>query len=207
MKKEKTITSKLNGETEQQYTAFLIYTEIGSLEKLLHYWQEAEWRPGTAERRPELAALIEKLGKPPALTTLKEWSGKYNWVVRRETKLSEDLEALREKTKKIIASKKDKIAEAFGLILNKKIKQLKDGESVTLPDFKQAWEMFQVEIGKPTSLSELKTEPEQRLLTPEEKEHGKRLHMAVRWYLENELDRDDKWQEFQALIEKINKVK
>lgn len=179
-------TQKMPKETEQQYTAFLLYAEIGSLEKLLHYWQGTEWRPEATERRPELTALIERLGKPPALTTLKEWSGKYHWVERREIKLTEDLQALREKTKKIVVNKKHRIAEAFALITSKKLKQLKDGESVTTLDLKQAWEMFQVELGKPTSRSELKAEPEQRLLTPEEKEHGKKIHEAVAWYLEQQ---------------------
>lgn len=194
------ITSKMPKETEQQYTAFLLYAEIGSLEKLLNYWQGTGWRPEATERRPELTALIEKLGKPPALTTLKEWSGKYHWVERREIKLAEDLQVLREKTKKIIAGKKHKIAEAFGLITNKKLKQLKEGESVTTLDLKQAWEMFQVELGKPTSRGELKAEPEQRLPTPEEKEYGKRLHKAVEWYLEHE-------DEQQENIEKNNKTR
>jgi len=57
---------------------------------------------------------------------------------------------------------------------------------VTTLDLKQAWEMLQVEIGKPTSRAELKSEPEQRLLTPEEKEHGKKLHEAVKWYLKQQ---------------------
>lgn len=186
MEQKALTTSKLSKETEQQYTAFLLYAEIGSLEKLLHYWQGTEWRPEATERRPELTALIERLGKPPALTTLKEWSGKHHWVERREIKLTEDLQALREKTKKIVANKKHKIAEAFALITSKKLKQLKEGESVTTLDLKQAWEMFQVELGKPTSRGELKAEPEQRLLTPEEKEHGKKVHEAVAWYLEQQ---------------------
>lgn len=172
-------TGKMPKETEQQYTAFLLYTETGSLDKLLRYWQETEGRPKATERRPELEALIEKLGKPPALTTLKEWSGKFRWVERRELKLAEDLQALREKTKKIKREKLHRLGEVFERILNKRIKQLKDGEAVTTLDLKWAWEMFQVELGKPSSRGELKVE-EQRPLTPEEKEYGKKLHEAVK---------------------------
>lgn len=172
-------TGKMPKETEQQYTAFLLYTEMGSLDKLLRYWQETEGRPKATERRPELEALIEKLGKPPVLTTLKEWSGKFRWVERRESKLAEDLQALREKTKKIKREKLHRLGEVFERILNKRIKQLKDGEAVTTLDLKWAWEMFQVELGKPSSRGELKVE-EQRPLTPEEKEYGKKLHEAVK---------------------------
>jgi hypothetical protein len=39
--------------------------------------------------------------------------------------------------------------------------------------------MFQVELGKPTSRSQLKVE-DQKPLTPEEKAYGKKLHDAVK---------------------------
>ena len=174
-------TSKMPTETEQQYTAWLLYCEAGSLQKTLNLWDKVGQSVG--EMRVEFAG---RLGKKPSDTTLERWSKKYHWVERREFKLKEDLEILLEKTRKIIRYKKHRIAETFERIINKRIKQLKDGEMVTTLDLKQAWEMLQVEIGKPTSRAELKSEPEQRLLTPEEKEHGKKLHEAVKWYLKQQ---------------------
>lgn len=203
MQKEKTITSKLKGETEQQYTAWLLYCEYGSLDKLLKAWESIALK--RTEAAPELTGLIEKLGKPPCRRSLAKWSKKYHWVERHEFKMAEDLEILREKTKKIRREKIHKIAEIFERITNKILKNLRGSYEPTIAEWKMAWEMFQIELGKPTTRAQLSTEPEQRPLTPEEKEHGKRVHKAVEWYLENELDNDDKWQEFQALIEKINK--
>lgn len=193
----KITTSKMPKETEQQYTAFLLYTEMGSLDKLLRYWQETEGRPKATEWRPELAALMEKLGKPPVLTTLKEWSGKFHWVKRRELKLIEDLDVLREKLKKIKREKLYKIAETFERITNKILKQLRSDKEPTILEWKMVWEMFQVELGKPTSRAQLKTE-EQRPLTPEEKEYGKEVHEAVAWYIKQEREK-------KTNIEKTNK--
>ena len=171
-------------ETEQQYTAWLLYCEYGSIDKLSKTWEGVALK--RTETAPELAGLVERLGNPPCRRSLADWSKKYHWVERRELKLKEDLEILLEKTRKIIRYKKHRIAETFERIINKRIKQLKDGEMVTTLDLKQAWEMLQVEIGKPTSRAELKSEPEQRPLTPEEKEHGKKLHEAVKWYLKQQ---------------------
>jgi len=200
-------TSKMPKETEQQYTAWLLYCEYGSIDKLLQTWQGIERRTKADEGRTEFEALMERLGKPPARTTIGEWSIKYQWVKRKKMKITEDLEALREKTKKIKREKIHKIAEIFERIINKVLKGLRGDYEPTISELKIVWEMFQIELGKPTSRGELKTEPEQRLPTPEEKEHGKRIHKAVEWYLDNELDDESKWQEFQKIIEKNNKTR
>lgn len=203
MKNEKTITSKLNGETEQQYTAWLLYCEYGSLDKLLKAWEGIALKH--TEAAPEMTGLIERLGKPPCRRSLADWSKKYHWVKGREFKIAEDLEILREKTKKIKREKIYKIAEIFERIINKVLKGLRGDYEPTIAELKIVWEMFQIELGKPTTRAQLNTEPEQRLPTPEEKEHGKRVHLAVKWYLENELDDEEKWQEFQKNIVKTGK--
>lgn len=195
-------TSKMPKETEQQYTAWLLYCEAGSLVKTLILWGNVGQSVG--EMGVEFA---ERLGKKPSDTTLERWSKKYHWVERREIKLTEDLEALRQKTKKIKREKLHKIAEIFDKITNKVLKRLRGDEEPSISEWKMVWEMFQIELGKPTSRGELKTESEQRLPTSEEREHGKRLHKAVEWYLDNELDDEDKWQEFQELIEKNKKTR
>lgn len=177
-------TKKMQKETEQQYTAWTLYCEYGSIDKLHQAWQGLGWRTKADERRTEFEALIEKLGKPPVRTTIGEWAKKFRWVERRELKLAEDLEALREKTKKIIVYKKHKIAETFERIINKRLKQLREGEAVTTLDLKQVWEMFQVELGKPTSRGELKLE--QHSLNPEEKIRGKKIYAALEKILDEE---------------------
>lgn len=170
-------TKKMSGEGEQQYTAWILYCEYGSIDKLMKAWEGM--RLNATEMRPDLRGFMEKLGEPPVRTTLARWSKKFCWVERRDLKLAEDLQALREKTKKIIADKKHKIAEVFERVMNKRLKQLREGESVTTLDLKQVWEMFQVEIGKPTSMGQLNVE-NQGLLTPEQKEHGQQLHEALK---------------------------
>ena len=190
-------TSKMPKETEQQYTAWLLYCEHGSIDKLLQAWQGIDRRTKADERRTEFEALMEKLGKPPARTTLGEWQKKYHWVERRELKLIEDLESLREKLKKIKREKLYKIADTFERITNKILKQLRSDKEPTILEWKMVWEMFQVELGKPTSRAQLKTE-EQKPLTPEEKEHGKKLHEAVAWYIKQEHEK-------KTNIEKTNK--
>lgn len=176
MKQEKITTLKMPGETEQQYWAWLLYSELGSIDKLMKFWKGV--RPDETEMRPELAGIIEKLGKPPAESTIKRWSIKYQWVKRADLKLAEDLEGLREKTKKIAREKKHKVLEIFETIVNKVRKELKDREGLTIDELKKVWEMAQVELGKPTTRATL--EEEQRPLTPEERERGKLIDEALK---------------------------
>lgn len=184
-------------ETEQQYTAWLLYCEIGSIRKLLKTWEAL--RQGFVKTSSDFEELgfKEKLGKPVSFRTLTEWSSKFKWVERREMKLIEDLEVLREKLKKIKREKLYKIADTFERITNKILKQLRSDKEPTILEWKMVWEMFQVELGKPTSRAQLKTE-EQRPLTPEEKEYGKELHKAVAWYIKQEHEKKKN-------IEKISK--
>ena len=59
------------------------------------------------------------------------------------------------------------------------MKRLKASEEPTILEWKIVWEMFQVELGKPTNRSQLKVE-DQKPLTSEEKAYGKKLHDAVK---------------------------
>ena len=175
MPEAKTTTSKMPKETEQQYAAWLLYCEAGSLRKTLDLWDRVGQSVG--EMGVEFA---HRLGQKPSDTSLERWSKQYHWVERREIKLAEDLMALREKTKKIKRDKLHRIAEAFDRVSAKVLKRLRgNNEEPTMLELKLIWEMFQVEIGKPTSRSQLKVNDEQRPLTPEEKEYGKQLHDAV----------------------------
>jgi len=176
MKQEKLTTAKMPGETEQQYIAWLFYTEIGSIRKLLQQW-EMLWQ-GIGKTSAELEEWRKKLGKPVARRNIEQWSVKYQWVKRTELKLTEDLEGLREKTKKIAGEKKHKILEIFETIVNKVRKELKAREGLTIDELKKVWEMAQVELGKPTTKATL--EEEQRPLTPEERERRKLIDEALK---------------------------
>lgn len=163
-------------ETEQQYTAWFLYCEAGSVRKLLSQW-ESVWR-GFGKSSAELEGIREKLGKTPTRRTLDNWSKQYQWVKRTDLKLAEDLEGLREKTKRIAREKKHKIAEYFRKKIDKALKQMAEGEGATTHEVKEAWEMFQVELGKPTSRTALNED--QRPLTEEEKKEKKKLDTALK---------------------------
>ena len=186
-------TSKMPKETEQQYTAWLLYCETGSLDKLLQAWTKV------GQKADEIGIDFgSRLGEKPARSTLGEWQKRYHWIERRELKLIEDLETLRGRLKKIKREKLYKIADAFERMTNKILKQLRSDKEPTILEWKMVWEMFQVELGKPTSRAQLKTE-EQKPLTPEEKEYGKELHKAVAWYIRQEHEK-------KTNIEKTNKT-
>lgn len=169
-------TTKMEGETESQYTAWLLYCEYGSIDKLLRAWEGIALK--RTEVAPELAGIMERLGKPAGRRTIADWSKKFRWVERTDLKLAEDLESLREKTKKIKREKIHKIAEYFKAKIEKAMKQMIEGEGATTHDVKEAWEMFQVELGKPTSRTAL--EEQQRPPTPEEKEQAKLIDEAIK---------------------------
>lgn len=173
----KLVTTKLSGETERQYVAWLLYCEVGSLRKLLRMW--VNLRQGFGDVAPEIAS---RLDKPPSIRTIQTWSKKYQWVKRRDMKLEEDLKALREETKQIATTRKHKVAEAFKRTLDLKIKQLRKGEIVSTSDVKALWEMFRTELGLSTNKSEVAhtiNEEDQKPPTPEEDELGREIDKAI----------------------------
>jgi len=100
-------------------------------------------------------------------------------------KLAEDLEALREETKRIATNRKHKVAEAFKRTLDLKIRQLRKGEIVSTSDVKALWEMFRTELGLSTGKSEIAhtiNEEDQKPPTPEEDELGKEIDQAIKDY-------------------------
>jgi hypothetical protein len=96
MTKPALTTSKMPGETEQQYTAWLLYCEAGSLRKTEGLWNRVGQSLGEAG-----VEFADRLGKKPSDTTLETWSKKYRWVERKDLKLTEDLEGLRKKAQEI----------------------------------------------------------------------------------------------------------
>jgi hypothetical protein len=136
-------TSKMPKETEQQYTAWLLYCEVGSLEKLLRLWD------GVGRNLDESwMVLAQRLGKKPSHTTLGNWSKQYRWVQRTELKLKEDLEGLREKTKRIKTERVHRVAEYFERSITLALKKLKENSDISTSDVKLIWEMFRTELGE-----------------------------------------------------------
>lgn len=185
MTKPALTTSKMPGETEQQYTAWLLYCEYGSIEKLHRTWQESEGRPKATERRPEFDEIMGRLGKSPALTTIKEWSSKFRWVERKDLKLQGELEELHRRAGKVVAQKKQKIVIAFGRILDDLLKKIESKkfstENMTMSDLKKLWEMARTELGETLGKHEVAiNEDEQKPPTPEEREFGKAVDQAIK---------------------------
>jgi hypothetical protein len=183
-KKKTTIklaTTKLPGESEQQYVAWLLYCDSGSIDKLLHLWEGLH--QGFTETSPEFIGLRSRLGDLVSRRTLASWSKKFQWVKRRDMKLAEDLTALREETQRIATTRKHKVAEAFKRSIDLKIKQLRKGEAVSTSDVKALWEMLRTELGLSTGKTEIShkiNEDDQVPPTPEEDELGKEIDQAIK---------------------------
>lgn len=171
---EKLSTSKMPGETESQYTAFLLYCEVGSVSKLAQAWQQICRNPVG-----ELSVIFgNKLGNLPSERTIERWSVKYQWVKRGDMKLTDDLEALKKKTTQIRQKRAYLITEAFWSKLQSLRKQMQTGESTTVQEVRILWEMMRIEWGESISRQELVrgiNEEEQRPLTPEEVELSKKI--------------------------------
>lgn len=139
-------TSKMPTETEQQYSAWLLYSEAGSLTKLHRMWEGLH--QGFIDSSSEIEGIRGRLGMPPTLRTLAEWSRKFRWVDRCDLKLAEDLEGIRKKTQEIKQKQVGFIAEALWDKLRSLRKQIKNGEVATVDEIKKLWEMFRTEMGE-----------------------------------------------------------
>lgn len=183
MSKPSLTTSKMPKETEQQYTAWLLYCESGSLDKLHRMWDGLH--RGFTDASPEMAGVKERLGAPPTRRTLADWSKKYRWVERKDLKLVEDLEGIRKKSQEIKQKKVGVIAEIFWDKLQALRRQIKKGEGATTDEIKKLWEMFRTEMGETLGKHEIAiNEDEQKPLTPEEDELGRELDQTIKSFYE-----------------------
>ena len=146
MEQEEITTSKMPGETEQQYTAWLLYCEAGSIPRMMRAWEQL--RQDIGETSGIWREKLQKLGKLPAERNIEKWSSKYQWVERKELKLTEDMRVIREKSEKIKQEKLHRIAEAFERVTNKILKRLRESEEPTIGEWKQVWEMLRTELGE-----------------------------------------------------------
>lgn len=170
-------SSKMPGEKERQYTAFLLYCEVGSIYKVLQTW-EGICRGSVGEVS---AIFRDKLGKLPTERSLERWASKYRWVERADLKLTQDLEALKKKTSQIKQKRLHAIAEVFWDKLQTLKKQMRSGEAASVPEIKALWEMMRIEGGESISKQEVVqaiNEDEQRPPTEDEMILGKFLDEA-----------------------------
>jgi hypothetical protein len=177
----KIITSKIPGEQARQYAVWLLYTEAGSLEKTLKFWERISLQDDT-EMIPFFGVF---LGKPVGLATIKRWSTKYHWKERTELKTTEDLEGMRFQFKRIKQTRAYRIAILFDLVLKRYTRQLEQGMYVTVRDLYTVWKMYRVEEGLSIGNYQVTTyqEPPVRPKTPEEIElDNKILKVAEDFY-------------------------
>lgn len=180
MNKPNLTTSKMPKETEQQYTAWLLYCEAGSILKTLKLWDKVGQSLG--ETWVEFA---DRLGKKPSDTTVESWSKKFRWVERKDLKLTEDLEGLRKKAQEIKQKKVFIIGEVFWEKIQALKKQMKKGEGATVDEIKKLWEMFRTEMGESLGKHELSiNEDEQTPPTPEEEELGREIDDTIKAFYE-----------------------
>jgi len=164
----KLTVSKMKGERERQYTAFLLYCEVGSLTKLMQVWEKIR-RGGVGGLSVKFSS---RLGKLPSRRTIERWSSKYCWVERAHMKLKEDLKVLRERTKQIRKKRAYEITEIFWSKLQALKKQMQKGEGATVYEVRHLWEMMRTEWGESIGKQEVVNkidEEEQKPLTEEEK--------------------------------------
>lgn len=173
-------TCKMPKETEQQYTAWLLYCEAGSIRKTLNLWDRVGQNLG--ESWVEFA---DRLGKKPSDTSIENWSKKFRWVERKDLKLTEDLVGLRKKAQEIKEKKVFLIGEIFWEKLQALKKQMKNGEGATIDEIKKLWEMFRTEMGESLGKHELSiNEDEQTPPTPEEEALGKEIDDTIKAFYE-----------------------
>lgn len=168
-------------ETEQQYTAWLLYCETGSVQRMMRVWEHV--RSGIGDATGILGERFKSITALPSRRNIEKWSTKYRWVERRDLKLKEDLESVRERSKRVKEEKLHKIADAFEQITNKILRRLRKGEEPTIAEWKQVWEMFRTELGENIGKHEIVKgidESQQNPPTEEERELGKALDNAIK---------------------------
>lgn len=174
-------SSKMPGETEQQYTAWILYCEAGSISKTIKAWEQL--RRGDGDTTGIFGDKVKQLGFLPAERSIEKWSSKFRWVERKDLKLSEDLEGLRKKAKDLKEKKVYAIGEALWDKLQTLKRQMKKGEVATVDEIKKLWEMFRTEMGESLGKHEVSiNEDEQKPPTPEEMELGSEIDDAIEKY-------------------------
>jgi len=176
-KQLKLTTSKMPAETEQQYAAWLLYCEAGSIKKLLDVWEKVGQVLGEAG-----VDFAYRLGKKPSDTTIETWSKKYQWVARTDLRLEEELAELKEKADRFRKKRKFLITDILIQKMTKLQKQART-QDVSVLEIKYLWEMHRTEWGESTGKTEVRhsiDESEQEPPNPEENEVGKEIDQVIK---------------------------
>ena len=186
MNREITV-SKMKGETEKEYIAWLLYCEAGSIPRLMRAWEQL--RENIGEVSGIWSGKVRILGRLPSERNIEKWSSRYQWVERKELKLKEDLKIIQEKSEKIKKEKLHKIADAFESISNKVLKRLREGEEPTIAEWKQVWEMLRTELGESIGKHEVTDSgiDESQQHPPEYREHMEPFDTLCNHIFENML--------------------
>lgn len=174
-------TAKMPGETEQQYAAWLLYCEAGSIEKLMKVWEKS------GQLTDEIGIeFVTKLGKMPVHSTLGVWSKKYRWTERRDLRMEQELVDLKDKADRFRKKRKYLVTELLIQSLAKVQKQMKQS-SVSVLELKYLWEMHRTEFGESTGKTEVThriDESEQVPPDQEENEVGKEIDRVIKKHYE-----------------------
>lgn len=174
----------MHGETEQQYHAWLLYNETGSLAVLLRTWERLH--QGYTNPTPEIEGLRGKLNQPPTLDTLKNWSRKYQWVNRTELILAEEMEKIKLKTERFRIKRKYLVTDLLITKINKLQQQARSEPSSVL-EVKYLWDMHRTEFGESTGKTEVThriDESEQKPPTSEENKLGQEIDQLIKKHYE-----------------------
>jgi hypothetical protein len=168
---------KMPGETEQQYAAWLLYCEAGSIEKLIRVWNKS------GQLADEIGMeFVTKLAKVPAHSTLGLWSKRYRWPERRDLRLEKELVELKDKADRFIKKRKYLVTDLLISKMGKLQKQART-ESTDVPEVRSLWEMHRTEFGEITGRSDVShhiNEAEQYPPTEDEKELGREIDELIK---------------------------
>ena len=170
-------TSKMQSETKQQYVAWLLYCEAGSLQKTLQEWERVGQLLG--ETGVDYVPII---GDKPSDTTIETWSKKYQWVARTDLRLEEELAELKDKADRFRKKRKYLITDILIQKMTKLRKDVRTQDSSVL-EVKYLWEMHRTEWGESTGKTEVKhsiDESEQAPPDPEENEVGREIDQVIK---------------------------
>ncbi|MBP9781032.1 hypothetical protein KBC89_00060 [Candidatus Woesebacteria bacterium] len=180
-KKLPTLTvEKMPEETEQQYSAWLLYCETGSFNRLLKAWNGLTQR--LPNSYPELEGLRNNLSQPVSRQSIKVWSKKYRWVERTELRLVEELAELKDKTDRFRLKRKYLITDILTSKMTKLQRQART-ENSNVAELRSLWEMHRTEFDETTSKSDVShhiNEAEQYPPTEDEKELGREMDELIK---------------------------
>lgn len=168
------------GETDQQYSAWLLYCETGSFNRLLKAWNGL--LQNYSNITPELEGLTSRLRKPVCRKTIELWSKRYRWIERTKIRLVEELAELKDKADRFVKKRKYLVTDLLISKLGKLQRQART-ESTNVPEVRSLWEMHRTEFGESTGRSDVShhiNEAEQYPPTEDEKELGREMDELIK---------------------------